>query len=152
MQKPCGSLTRCGKTVVILKKDRPGQLGNRLQQALLREAVNIVAEGIADAEDVDIAVKTGLGIRMPVYGPFEHANVVGLDAVLNIMNYVSQDLYNEPRAPELFQRLVAAGNLGVKTGKGFYDWSKKDVDSVLRLRDRFVLEWVRKRGSSSGGH
>ena len=145
-------LRRCGKTAVIVKKDRPGQLGNRLQHALLREAVNVVAEGIADPEDVDLAVKTGFGLRMPVYGPFEHADVVGLDMVLSIQDYVSKDLYNEPKAPDLLQRLVAAGDLGVKTGRGFYDWSKKNVDAVRRLRDGYLLEWARKRGSSPGGH
>ena len=64
-------LAGCGKTPVVVKKDRPGQLGNRLQMALLREAANIVAEGIADAEDVDAVARNGFGLRMPAYGIFE---------------------------------------------------------------------------------
>jgi 3-hydroxybutyryl-CoA dehydrogenase len=136
-------LTRCGKVPVIVKKDRPGQLGNRLQMALVREAVNIVAEGIADVEDVDLAAKTGFGLRLPVYGIFEHQDVVGLDMALSIVDYVAQDLYNEPRAPELFKKKVADGELGVKTGKGFYDWSHKSADAVKARRDRFVLEFLR---------
>jgi 3-hydroxybutyryl-CoA dehydrogenase len=139
-------LTRCGKTAVVVKKDRPGQLGNRLQHALWREAVNIVAEGIADAEDVDLAAKTGFGLRLPVYGIFEHADVVGLKMVLDIMNYISKDLYNEPKAPDLLHQLVASGELGATTGKGFYDWSKKDLGEVLRVRDQFVLDMVRNLG------
>jgi 3-hydroxybutyryl-CoA dehydrogenase len=136
-------LAACGKVPVMVRKDRPGQLGNRLQMALWREAVNIVQEGIADAEDVDKAAKTGFGLRLPVYGIFEHADAVGLDMVHGIMDYTAKDLYNEPQAPPLIRELVARRHLGVKTGKGFYDWSKKDIEAVLKLRDRFVLEFLK---------
>jgi 3-hydroxybutyryl-CoA dehydrogenase len=136
-------LLGCGKVPVIVKKDRPGQLGNRLQMALVREAVNIVQEGIADVEDVDLAAKSGFGLRLPVYGIFEHQDVVGLDMGMSIVDYVSSDLYSEPRAPQLMRDLVERGDLGAKTGKGFYDWSKKDVNAVKARRDRFVLEFLR---------
>jgi len=139
-------LTSCGKVPVIVKKDRPGQLGNRLQMALWREAVNIVAEGIASAEDVDLAAKSGFGLRLPVYGIFEHADAVGLDMVIGIMDYVSKDLYNLPQAPDFFRQLVAGGDLGAKTGRGFYDWSKKDIQAVKDRRDRFVLAFLAKAG------
>src|SRR4051794_41014251 len=121
-------LAHCGKTPVIVKKDRPGQLGNRLQMALVREAVNIVAEGIADVEDVDLAARSGFGLRLPAYGIFEHQDMVGLDMALSILEYVGKDLYNDPRAPEIYRQKVAAGELGVKSGKGFYDWSCKSAD------------------------
>lgn len=136
-------LARCGKTPVVVKKDRPGQLGNRLQMALWREAVHIVAEGIASPEDVDLAAKTGFGLRLPVYGIFEHADAVGLDLVLSVMDYVSRDLYNEPRAPQLIHDLVEEGHTGAKVGRGFYDWSKKDIEAVRARRDRFVLDFLR---------
>lgn len=138
-------LTRCGKTAVIVRKDRPGQLGNRLQMALWREAMNIVAEGIADAEAVDLAAKTGFGLRLPVYGIFEHADAVGLDMIEDIISYVSQDLYSQPKAPGIIHQKVAQGELGAKTGKGFYDWSKKDIKAVIAKRDEFVMEMARKR-------
>src|SRR6185369_17252095 len=82
-------LITCGKVPVVVKKDRPGQLGNRLQMALVREAVNIVAEGIADVEDVDMVAKNGFGLRLPVYGIFEHQDIVGLDMGMKIVDYVS---------------------------------------------------------------
>ena len=135
-------LQSCGKVPVIVKKDRPGQLGNRLQMALVREAVNIVQEGIADIEDVDLAAKSGFGLRLPVYGIFEHQDIVGLDMGLSIVDYVSTDLYAEPRAPQLMRDLVERGDLGVKTGKGFYDWSKKDANAVKARRDSFVLQFL----------
>jgi 3-hydroxybutyryl-CoA dehydrogenase len=136
-------LTACGKVPVVVKKDTPGQLGNRLQQALVREAVNIVEQGIADVEDVDLAAKAGFGLRLPVYGIFEHQDAVGLDMCLTIVDYVSQDLYNEPRAPEYMRNLVRDGHLGAKTGKGFYDWSKKDINAVKARRDQFILDFLR---------
>jgi 3-hydroxybutyryl-CoA dehydrogenase len=142
-------LADCGKTPVVVRKDRPGQLGNRLQMALVREAANIVAEGIADAEDVDTVTRNGLGIRMPAYGIFEHQDVVGLDLGLRVLEYVAPDLYNEARAPEYFRALVREGHLGAKTGRGFYDWSEKSAEAVRARRDAFLVEVLRYRRDQS---
>ena len=138
-------LQACGKTPVVVRKDRPGQLGNRLQMALVREAAYIVAEGIADAGDVDTVIKDGLGLRMPGYGTLEHMDMAGLDMALAILEYVAKDLYNEPRAPEQFRERVRNGNLGAKTGKGFYDWSVKSADEVKARRDAFLVAILRYR-------
>jgi 3-hydroxybutyryl-CoA dehydrogenase len=138
-------LVRCGKTPVVVLKDRPGQLGNRLQMALVREAANIVAEGIATADDVDTVAKNGFGLRMPAYGILEHQDIVGLGMGLGIVEYVVRDLYNEPRAPEYFHELVRRGDLGASTGKGFYDWSVKSADDVRARRDAFLVEVLRYR-------
>ncbi len=152
-EKTCGEvasavrelLAACGKTPVVVKKDRPGQLGNRLQMALVREAVNIVAEGIADAEDVDTVAKNGIGIRLPAYGIFEHQDIVGLDLGMRVVEYVAQDLYNEPRAPEYMRELVREGHLGARAGRGFYDWSSKSADEVISRRDAFLVEVLQYR-------
>jgi len=138
-----GLLESCGKIAVMVNKDRPGQLGNRLQMALWREAVNIVQEGIASAEDVDLAAKTGFGLRLPAYGIFEHADAVGLELVHAVMDNAAKDLYNQPQAPSLLKQLIAQGQTGVKAGRGFYDWSKKSIDDVIAHRDRFLLEMLR---------
>ncbi len=146
-------LVACGKTPVVVKKDRPGQLGNRLQIALMREAANIVAEGIADAEDVDTVIKNGLGLRMPAYGTMEHLDVTGVDLGTAVMEYVARDLYNEPRAPEYLREKVRRGEIGLKTGKGFYDWSVKSADEVRTRRDEFVVEvlrWRRRKAEAAG--
>ena len=99
-------LVECGKSPVVLKKDRPGQLGNRLQMALVREAAHMIAEGIATADDIDTVIRSGLGLRMPGYGLLEHMDVVGLTMALSILDYVAQDLNSEPRAPEYMRELV----------------------------------------------
>jgi 3-hydroxybutyryl-CoA dehydrogenase len=133
----------CGKIPVVVKKDRRGQLGNRLQMALVREAVNIVAEGIAGVDEVDIAVRNGFGLRLPMYGIFEHQDIVGLDLGLKVVDYVAADLYNEPKAPDLYREKLARGETGAKAGKGFYDWSQKSAEEVKARRDRFVIEMLR---------
>lgn len=138
-------LAACGKTPVVVKKDRPGQLGNRLQMALVREAANIVAEGIADADAVDTVAKNGFGLRMPAYGILEHQDVVGLDLGITVVDYVVRDLYNEPHAPDHMRELVRRGDLGAKTGKGFYDWSIKSADEVRGARDAFLIEVLKYR-------
>ena len=138
-------LASCGKTPVVVRKDRPGQLGNRLQMALVREAVNIIAEGIADADAVDTVAKNGFGLRMPAYGILEHQDIVGLDLGIRVVDYVAQDLYNEPHAPGLFHSLVESGRLGAKTGRGFYDWSSKSADEVRARRAAFLIEVLRYR-------
>ena len=136
-------LTACGKTPVLVRKDRPGQLGNRMHMALLREAVNIVEEGIASAEDVDLALKTGFGLRLPVYGVFEHADLVGLDLTHAVLGYIAPDLFNHPEPPPLIEDLLRRGDLGAKSGRGFYDWSKKSAAEVAARRDGFLIEFMR---------
>ena len=135
-------LERCGKVPVVVKKDRPGQLGNRLQMAMVREAVNIIAEGIADVEDVDRAASLGFGLRLPVYGIFEHQDLVGRDAY-TVCDYVSKDLYNESGAPPLYKLLHDKGSLGTGPGKGFHDWTRKDPDQVRQRRDRWLREFLK---------
>jgi len=144
-QRVSALMAACGKVPVLVKKDRPGQLGNRLQMALVREAVNIVAEGIADADAVDTVAKNGFGIRLPAYGILEHQDIVGLDLGSRVVEYVAQDLYNEPRAPEYMRELMRGGNLGAKTGRGFYDWSSKSADDVKARRDAFLIEVLQYR-------
>lgn len=135
-------LAHCGKVPVLVKKDRPGQLGNRLHAAMMREAINIVAEGIATAEDVDLTIKNTFGVRFPVYGLLEHIDMVGLDLVKTVVDYATPDLYNEPQAPPLLSEMIARGELGVKSGRGFYDWSVRDASAVRARRDAFVREFT----------
>jgi len=132
-------LTEAGKRPVVVRKDVPGQLGNRLLHAITREAMNIVQEGIATAEEVDTAVKSGLGFRFPVYGPLEHADLVGLDLVLSIQSYLFEDLCNRTEPMPILREKAAQGDLGAKTGRGFYDWSRKDATQVKAARDAFLM-------------
>jgi 3-hydroxybutyryl-CoA dehydrogenase len=138
-------LRKCGKTAVLVRKDRPGQLGNRLQHALIREAINVVQEGIATAEDVDLAVKTGFGLRLPAWGIFEHTDAVGLDLVKTVQDYVLPDLNNQPEACALLKQKVENGELGEKTGRGFHDWTRRDMAAAKAGRDAFLIQFLHER-------
>lgn len=136
-------LRAVGKVPVLVRHDRPGQLGNRIQHAMIRECVNIVQEGICTAEEVDLAVKTGVGLRLPVYGVFEHADMVGLDLVKAVQDYVLPDLSTVPHAGKLHQEKVAKGELGVRSGKGFLDWTPEKAQEVRKRRDDFLIQFAR---------
>ncbi len=144
-------LRRCGKKPALVRKDLPGQLANRILQAMIREATNLVQEGVATPEDVDNAIKNGLGIRLPVWGILEHIDAVGLDLCLNVQNSVLPALNNEPHAVQCFADKVKEGDLGVKTGKGFYDWNTKSIDDLKQLRDDFIIQTLHFRAKHKSG-
>jgi 3-hydroxybutyryl-CoA dehydrogenase len=144
-------LRRCGKKPALVRKDLPGQLANRILQGMIREATNLIQEGVATPEDVDNAIKNGLGIRLPVWGIIEHIDAVGLDLCLNVQNSVLPALNNEPHAVQLFTDKVKQGDLGVKTGKGFYDWNTKSIDDLKQLRDDFIIQTLHFRAKHQLG-
>ncbi len=137
-------LKRCGKKPVIGRKDLPGQICNRLFQAVIREAIYLVQEEIATAEDVETAIKAGMGLRFPVYGPLEHLDAVGLDLAIAVQSSVLPSLCNATEAGDLLQQYVEQGNLGAKTGRGFYNWQERSVDELRRDRDLFLVERMKE--------
>ncbi len=131
-------LAEIGKRPVVVRKDVPGQLGSRLLSAITREAMYIVQEGIASAEEVDTAIKTGLGLRFPVYGPLDHADVAGLDLLLAVHSYLFKELCNATEPLPILKDKVENGDLGAKTGHGFYDWTERDAAQTKAARDAFI--------------
>ena len=137
-------LKRWGKAPVIVKRDLPGQLANRILQAVIREAVNIVEIGLASAEDVDTAVKMGMALRFPVWGPLEHVDAVGLDICGPVQNTVLPEISARQDASPLFNEQMDKGNLGYKTGRGFYSWAQKDMDALVKRRNEFIVHALKK--------
>ena len=129
------------KVAVLVRKDVLGQLGNRMQHALLRECCHLLNEGAADAETLDIVLKKSFGLRSPVMGPLETADLVGLQTVVAIQRYLTPDLYNAPRPVPVLEQAVAAGDLGAATGQGLRDWSDRNPDDLRQLRQTHLLEW-----------
>lgn len=115
-------LERAGKVPVRVGRDVPGFIGNRLQHALWREAIALVAEGICDAATVDLVVRNTIGLRLATLGPLENADYVGLDLTLAIHEAVLPVLNRDAHPNPLLRRLVADGHLGARTGHGFLDW------------------------------
>lgn len=120
----------------IRAKDLPGFIMNRLQLALLREALALVDSGAATAEDVDAAVKYGLGLRYACVGPFETMDLGGVDIFCRIASYLLADLDDRKDTPPLLQTLTEQGACGVKSGHGFYDYSGEKAAAALENRDQ----------------
>jgi 3-hydroxybutyryl-CoA dehydrogenase len=137
-------LAAAGKTPVIVEKDVPGFIGNRLQHALWREAIALVASGVCDAKTVDTVVKASFGRRLAVLGPLENADLVGTDLTLAIHESVLADLDRTPGPSPYLKDLVAAGKLGMKSGEGFRQWTPEQ-QTALRKR---VLEHLKTFGAN----
>ena len=120
----------------IRAKDLPGFIMNRLQLALLREALALVDSGAATAEDVDAAVKYGLGLRYACVGPFETMDLGVVDIFCRIASYLLADLDDRKDTPPLLQTLTEQGACGVKSGHGFYDYSGEKAAAALENRDQ----------------
>jgi 3-hydroxybutyryl-CoA dehydrogenase len=136
-------LRDAGKKPVHVKKDIPGFIGNRLQHALKREAIALVAAGVCDAETIDTVVKSGFGARMAVLGPMEQSDLVGLDLTLDIQNVLIADLDNSTEPTAFLKDKVAAGKLGMRTGEGFRRWTKDSADAVRERLRRYLAEQAR---------
>ena len=120
----------------IRAMDLPGFIMNRLQLALLREALALVDSGAATAEDVDAAVKYGLGLRYACVEPFETMDLGGVDIFCRIASYLLADLDDRKDTPPLLQTLTEQGACGVKSGHGFYDDSGEKAAAALENRDQ----------------
>jgi len=116
-------------------------VANRMQHALWREAVSIVQNEICDAETVDLCVKNSFGMRLPVLGPLENADLVGLDLTLAIHNNILSQIDASPQPSPLLNSLVKRGDLGMKTGLGFYSWTAETAQA-LRTRLSTYLKKV----------
>jgi 3-hydroxybutyryl-CoA dehydrogenase len=109
-----------------------------VQHALWREAIAIVAAGICDAETVDTVVRSGFGRRLAVMGPMEKADLIGLDLTLAIHEQVLPDLDRTPGPSEHLRELVARGDLGMKTGRGFQQWQPGAADEARQRLTRHL--------------
>jgi 3-hydroxybutyryl-CoA dehydrogenase len=126
-------LKSVGKAPVEVRKDVPGFVGNRLQHALWREAIALVAEGVCDAKTVDDVVKSSFGARLAVLGPLENADLFGLDLTHAIHGYFFPALDRATAPSAHLDDLIGRGRLGFKTGGGFRDWTEEE-QAALRQR------------------
>jgi len=133
-------LKRVGKHPVRVNKDVPGFVGNRLQHALWREAISIVERGIADPATVDECIKFGFGLRLPVLGPLETADMVGTDLTLAIHNYILKYIESSPEPSPLLKKKVEEGDLGFKSGRGFQEWTPEEAQRSRKRLQEYLLE------------
>lgn len=133
-------LLQLGKVPVVCK-DHPGLIGVRLLAILVTEAIRILEEGLASAEDIDTAVRMSVGFRLPIVGPLETVDLGGLDTFLYAYEHLHRELGDRFKPPELFREKVERGEFGIKTGKGFYQYTPESIKSLIGRRD----EWLVKR-------
>jgi len=142
-----GMLRALGRHPVLVRRDVPGFIGNRLQHALKREAIALVAAGVCDAETIDEVVRFGFGARLAVLGPLEQSDLVGLDLTKNIHDVLMSDLDVTAHTHPYLEELVSRGELGMKTGKGFRRWTPAGAQAV---RDRLSAYLVQSAACERG--
>lgn len=134
-----------GKDVIEVRLDVPGFVVNRLQYAMLREAIALVEMGVASIEDVDRAVVTTLAPRWSASGPLELMDLAGLDTVEKVSKVLLPELNRDTAVPRLVSDRVAEGALGTKSGAGFYPWTPQRTASAIANRDETVRLLTERR-------
>jgi len=139
-----------GKAPILVKKDVPGFVGNRIQHAMLREALYLINDGIVDAEGVDTAVRYGFGFRFIACGPILQKEMSGWDTNYVVGTALYPHLYNEKAPPPFLKEMVAKGHLGMKAKQGFWKW-----DDAKIAREKARIERCLQAGmailNSDGG-
>jgi 3-hydroxybutyryl-CoA dehydrogenase len=125
---------------VHVRADIPGFVGNRLQHALKREAIALVAAGVCDAVTVDTVVKHGFGARLPYIGPLEQSDLSGLALTLAIHEVLMPSLDVTPEAHPLLVEKVRAGEVGAAVGQGFRSWAPGEAAALRARVDRALVD------------
>ena len=139
----CALLKRMGKKPTVLKQEIPGFLANRLQAALFRECLALVQSGAATPDDIDNVVRNGIGRRLAAAGPFEIFDAAGIDVWRAIGRQVLPDIDASPNVSPLVEQKVAEGALGLKSGRGFHQWTSESADELRGRMVQALLE-IRK--------
>ncbi len=133
-------LEEVGQTPVVLEEDIPGFIGNRIQMAMAYEALSLLQRGVASAADIDKAVKAGFGFRLPMMGIFEKIDQSGIEIHHAVEASLMEDLDRGTEPSVVLSGLVAAGDDGLETGRGIYDWTGRSPEDVSAERDEALLE------------
>ena len=133
-------LRKIGNEPVLIRKEILGFIGNRIMHAMNREALALIGNNVCDPEDIDKVVLSSFGPRFANLGPMEYLDFSGLDLIKSIQGYLYADLDTTQGVLPLIDKIVNEGNLGIKSGKGLFDWSKKK-NNIRKKRDK---EFIRR--------
>jgi 3-hydroxybutyryl-CoA dehydrogenase len=149
IQKTMDLLRDAGRSPVHVRRDIPGFIGNRLQHALKREAIALVAAGVADAETIDTVIKDGFGARLAVLGTFEQTDLVGANLTLDIHETLLEHLDRSTEPHPFLRELVAQGKVGMRTGEGFRKWTPEQAQEVRDRLSRYLAEAAKARNKAA---
>jgi len=143
METTVGLLTKIKKVPIKINIELPGFLINRIQIAMAREIFDLYEKGVASAADIDRAVKGSIGFRLASIGPLLTADLGGLDLWLKVCENLLPYIQSGINPPKALERQVSKGHFGIKSGKGFYDYSKDfsnaELDETINRRDKEFL-------------
>ena len=135
-RKVCDLFTAMKKKPVLVKKDIAGFLANRIQHALMREALSLIDAGIASPEDVDLAVRYSFGFRYAAVGPIMQKEISGWDTTLRAGTEIYPTLSNTATVPACLAGRVAQGKIGMKSGEGFLKWTPETIKAAKAEYER----------------
>jgi len=130
-----GLLIAMGKTPIVISKFLPGFIANRLQSAMTNEVLFLLDNGYATPEEIDMATKTGFGLRIPILGLVKRMDYGGLDLSQKIIRNAQYEPPARRTRSETIDALVSRGKLGVKNGRGFYDYGGRTPEEIMKERD-----------------
>ncbi len=133
-------MTSLGKRPVQVRKDVIGFLGNRIQGALMREALWLIEQGVATPEDVDATVRLSFGFRYAAAGPITQKEHSGWDTTCAVAKIIYPDLTNADGPPPVLQKNVDEGRIGFKTGRGFFDWTPEKIAAERARYERALIK------------
>lgn len=136
-------LRAVGKEPVLIEREVPGFIGNRIQFAALREAWSLWAAGVASAEAIDSVVRHSIGRRLGVTGPLETADLGGLDTFYHFARFLQPSLDTAPLPPDAIETLVLAGYRGAANGRGISDWPAGRNEERLAARQLELIRWLK---------
>ena len=132
------------RQVVVLNRSVPGMLVNRFAQALFRESIYLIEQGVTTAADIDKAVKYAMGMRYASIGLLEYFDAVGYDLESTIAKNVYPDLCDTKEIQELVKAGLASGKTGQAAGEGLFDWSQKNADDFRRRKQSPYFDGVKE--------
>lgn len=139
------TLKSLGCEPVLIQKCIPGFIGVRLASALYRECVSLIQDGVTDAEGIDTVMREGISLRFPILDPMQVPDFGGLDIFRMVWENMFTELSETKEVPTFVRELVDQGDLGLKSGKGFYDYSGQSREELLQERDQKLLLWLKER-------
>ena len=140
VERTVAVLRAIGAEPVVLRKAVPGFIGNRLQFAVLREALHLIHTGVADAETIDTVMKASLGRRYAIAGPLESADLGGLETILKVGTHLLPAITADGSGLEVLRAHIARGETGAASGKGFYQWTDERRAAMRQKRVTFQLQ------------